>query len=355
MKILNKDLKAGVVKIAVENFDDLWYLSHVIVPGDVVKAKTERRLKGKDDMERAGKSERVTVTVSIKVEKAEFKLDNDTFRISGVIEQAPEDVVSMGSHHTFNVEKGTILSIKKDRWRSFDLERLGDAERSTARPKLLIAVIDEGEACIGLVRESKIEEYDLSKLIGGKYDTKGRQERKEQFYHELSDFISQTVGKENVSAIIIAGAGFEKENFHKYIVEHDQKTAALSVVENIGSHGRSGISEVMKRSKARNIGEEVNAARDIKFVARLLEEIGKDSGLAVYGMTDVGNAASAGAVEFLLVCDDYFIKERDIIEPVMQSVKSSKGVVHLVNSAGDAGKQLTGLGCMAAVLRYKTK
>jgi len=355
MKIIHKDLRAGVVKVGVENLDDLWYLSHIINPGDIVKARTERRLKAKDDMVRAGKSERVTVTVSIKVEKAEFKLENDTYRITGVIEQAPEDVVSIGSHHTINVEKETVLSIIKDRWTAFDIERLKDAEKSAVRPKLLIAVIDEGEACIGLVRESKIEEYDLSKMIGGKYDTKGRQERKEEFYKELSDLMSKTLQKENISSVILAGAGFEKENFYKYLAEHDRKVAAASVMENIGSHGRAGINEVMKRSKVKKIDEEVNAARDIKLVSRLLEEIGKESGLGIYGIGDVENAAAMGAIETLLVCDDYFMKTRERLEPLMQSVKAGKGIVHLVNNAGDAGKQLTGLGGIAAVLRFRTK
>ncbi len=353
MKILYRDLKHGRVKLKVENLDDLWYLSNVVNAGDLVKAKTERRIKSREDIARAGKSERRSITIAVRVEKADFQSERDTYRITGIIEQCPEDLISIGSHHTINVEKGTILTIIKDRWSGFDLQRLKDAERSALRPKLLIAVIDEGEVNLGLVRESKIEHYDLSKLIGGKYEIKGRRERKLEFYKDTAEFISNILKKVKVSALILAGAGFEKENFHKFLNEKYPEIAEISVLENIGSHGRTGINEVMKRAKVEKIGEEINAAREIRIIHRLLKEIGNDSGLGVYGLDDVENAAGMGAVEILLVCDDLFLKNRERIERIMQNVKSTRGDIHIVNHEGEAGKQLSSLGGIAGILRFK--
>lgn len=353
MKIFQKDLRHGKVKVGIENLDDLWYLSSVIRPGDLVSAKTERRIKGKDDMERAGKSERVTITITLNVEKADFKLENDTYRITGTIVEGPEDLVSIGTHHTINVEKETMLTIVKDRWGSYELDRLKDAEKSALRPKILIAVIDVGDAEIALVRESKIERYDLSKEIGGKYDTKGRQERKQEFYKDTSDALAAILAKENISGVIIAGAGFEKEYFYKYLAEKRPEIAKIATLENIGSHGEAGVNEVMKRSKAKKLDEEINAAKDIRMLSRVLEELGKESGLAVYGLADADNAASSGAIESLIICDDLFIKNRSRMEPLMQNVKNARGEVHILNHIGDAGKQLSALGGIAGVLRYK--
>lgn len=353
MKIFQKDLRHGKVKIGIENLDDLWYLSGIICPGDMVHAKTERRIKGKDDMERAGKSERVTITINLRVEKADFKLENDTFRITGIITDGPEDLISIGTHHTINVEKDSILTIVKDRWGIYELDRLKDAEKSALRPKILIAVIDVGDAEIALVRESKIERYDLSKAIGGKYDTCGRQERKQEFYKDTTDALAGILAKEAISGIIIAGAGFEKENFYRYLAEKRPEIAKIATLENIGSHGEAGVNEVMKRSRAKKIDEEINAAKDVRMLSRVLEELGKDSGLAVYGLPDAEGAACSGAVETLLICDDLFIKNRQRLEPIMQNVKNARGLVHILNHAGDAGKQLSSLGGIAAVLRYR--
>ena len=353
MKIIHRNLRAGEVKVAVESLDDLWYLSNIIRPGDLVKAKTERRLKGKDDMERSGKSERITITIVIRVEKGEFKLENDTYRINGTIVEGPEDLVSIGTHHTISVEKETVLTIIKNRWSDYEVGRLKEAEKSSLRPKLLIAVIDEGDAAVGLVRESKIEYFDLAKNIGGKYDTKGRQDRKAEFYSELSQLLDSVSKRENLSAIIVAGAGFEKENFLKYLAEKNKDLSRRCVVENIGSHGRAGISEVMKRAETKKIEEEVGSARDIRLMHQLLGEIGKESGLASYGLKDVENAAQSGAVELLLINDDLFMGKRNKVDEIMQSVKSSRGAVHIVNSESEAGKQLTSLGGIAGILRYK--
>jgi protein pelota len=355
MKIIHRNLRAGEVKVVIESLDDLWYLSNIVRPNDLVKAKTERRLKGKEDIERSGKSERVTITVAVKVEKAEFKLENDTFRINGTIEEGPEDLIAIGSHHTIPVEIGTILTVIKENWTSFELSRLKEAEKSTLRPKLVIAVIEEGDAAIGLVRESKIEYFDLAKNIGGKYDTKGRQDRKAEFYSELTQLLENIVKKENVSAVILAGAGFEKENYHKYLAEKSPALRAKCVVENIGSHGRVGINEVMKRSETKKIEDEINSAKDIKTMHRLLGEIGKDSGLAAYGMKDIENAAASGAIEVLLICDNLFMKNRNAVNRIIEETKSSQGTAHLLNAEGEAGKQLTGLGGIAGILRYRIK
>jgi protein pelota len=353
MKIFHVDRKHGVVKLLIENLDDLWYLSSVVETGDLVKTKTERRLKAKDDIGRSKGGERKVFTLAVRVEKADFKSDSDTFRITGMIEQGPEDFVAIGSHHTFNVEKGTKLTIVKERLSSIDLDRLREAESASLRPKILIAVIDEGDATIGLVRESKIQYYELSKLIGGKYDIKGRQERKAEFYKDAAKFMEEIAGRENLSAIIVAGAGFEKENFRRFLNENHPGTAKKVVMEHIGSHGRNGVQEVMKRSGVQKVIEEITSARDVQMVHRLLEEIGKDSGLGIYGLKEVRNAVNSGAVEKLLICDDLFLEKRVELEGMMQSAKATRGEVHLINHDSEAGKQLSSLGGIGAVLRYR--
>ena len=166
MKIFRRDFRHGIVKLQVENLDDLWYLNSIIKENDLVRTQTIRRIKGKKDLLR-GESERLTVTLTIKVEKTEFQPDSKVLRISGIIGECSLEEVSIGSHHTFNVDTDTVLTIKKERWFQLDLERLKEAEKSSLRPKLLVVVIEEGEAFIGLVRDSGIPYNDPSKAICG--------------------------------------------------------------------------------------------------------------------------------------------------------------------------------------------
>ncbi len=84
----------------------------------------------------------------------------------------------------------------------------------------------------------------------------------------------------------------------------------------------------------------------------LLREIGKDTGLGVYGIADVESACLVGNLKNLLVCDDMFLRERSKIEGMIDAVKSFKGSFHLINHDTDAGKQLCALGGIGGILRY---
>jgi protein pelota len=325
----------------------------VLREGDLITGKTERRIKSKEDKLRSDKGERKTITLGVRAGKVEFS--ESMLRATGVIEEGPDDIVAIGSHHTFNIEPGTVISVVKDRekWTDFELSRLKDAEKSALTPKLVVAVIDDGNANIGLIHESRIHYYDLSKEFGGKYYTKDRDKRKEEFYNETLNFLLAISRRENISNFIIAGAGFEKEYFHNYVSQKNPDFAKKCIAENIGSHGRNGIYEVLKRGTFKNLTEKLNAARDVTLVEKLLEQIGKDTGLAAYSLTDVERAVNSNAVETLLVNDSMFLKERMKIESMMNSVKAAKGSIHIINHETEAGQQLNALGGVAAILRFR--
>ncbi len=351
MKIVYRNLKQGIVKLRIENLDDLWYLSTVVKQGDRVKTKTERRIKSKSDVLRE-KSMRETVTLGIEIEEVNFS--EDMLRISGKIKEGPEDLISLGTHHTFNVQEGSSLRVTKKRWLDTELEQLKEAERASLRPKILILVIEEGECALGLLQESKIKYYDISKAIGGKYasvDERGK--RKREFYQELGELILRTTERENISGVIISGPGFEPENFHKFFLEKNPDLKEKTFLEKISSSGRAGVKEVAKRPLMKKISKELGSAREIQLVNQLLREVGKDSGLGVYSLPDVKNAANLGAIENLLIGDDFFLKNREAVEGIIKGVRKRGGKFHFINHQGEAGQQLRSLGGIAAILRFK--
>jgi len=151
----------------------------------------------------------------------------------------------------------------------------------------------------------------------------------------------------------VAGAGFEKEHFLHYLTEKQSTLAKKTRVENTGSNGRSAIAEVLKRDVVKKIGDEANAARDIRLLDKLLEHVGKDTGLGVYGLSEIKTTADYGAIETLVVSDSFFLEKRGELEKTMASVKDNSGVVHLINHESEAGEQLSSLGGIAAILRFK--
>ena len=51
MKIIFSDLKKGIIKLKVDNVDDLWHLTHVIDNGDIVEAVTYRKEEKREDID----------------------------------------------------------------------------------------------------------------------------------------------------------------------------------------------------------------------------------------------------------------------------------------------------------------
>lgn len=350
MKILRKDLKHGAVVVKTEVLDDLWYLSQVVESGDRVKTRTYRRIKDKEDGRSKG-GQRKAVTLGIAVEKSEFNAESDNLRISGTIVSGPEDLVSIGSYHSFNVGEDDTITVVKGRWTRNLLGRLEDAVKSSMRANVIVCILDRGDATVGVVSESRIRYVELQDNFGGKYDTSSN-DGKRGFYKGLAETLSRTDG-ENISAIILAGPGFEKENFLNYLREESSPLVEKMRVDNTGMSGRAGVEEVLKRDSFRGVVGELASARDIRLIEKVLMHVGKDDGLGVYSIADVKAAVDANAVQVLLVSDGFFADNRMSCEKIMNSVRNVKGSVHIVNSGGDPGRQLDSLGGVAAILRYR--
>jgi len=124
MKVLLENFKDSVVKVLVTDFNDLWHLENIIKPGDCVTAKTLRTI-FIDREETREKVKKKLVVLKIKVEKLEFAKSKNILRLSGKIEECPEEV-QKGSYHTIEVHPGKILKIEK-RWSEEEIKRLKKA------------------------------------------------------------------------------------------------------------------------------------------------------------------------------------------------------------------------------------
>ncbi|MFC2163216.1 mRNA surveillance protein pelota [Candidatus Altiarchaeota archaeon] len=352
MRIEKKDLRHGILRVRCENLDDLWYLGQVIRPADIVKGKTQRRIKDKDDV-KSGGGERKTITLTLRVEGAEYNKDSSSLRVSGIIEDGPLDLVGIGAHHTLNIDSESGITMIKEKWSKTDLSRINDACESTLRPKVLIVVLDDGEATLGLVRESCIDYIEFASNVGGKYDMKGRSSRITKFFDEVAELMAGNVASKNVSTIILAGPGFTKKTFRDHVLGKYPDLGRKCVVEDTGSSGRNGVQEVLKRGAVHKALEKVNSVRDSRLVNDVLVSIGNGTGLAAYGLDDVVSAVGSGAVDVLLVSDRFFFDAREKMEGLISSVRASRGSFHIVNHEEDAGRQLESLGGLAALLRYR--
>ncbi|AHL22380.1 mRNA surveillance protein pelota [Thermococcus nautili] len=357
MQILEEKPKEGIVKVKAETLDDLWHLYHVIDPGDIVYAKTLRKQAQRTDSLRAEKVEVIPVYLGVKAEKINFHKFANQVRVTGPIVYASREDVPLGKYHTITIEEGTVVTIQKPRWKEHHIERLKEAIEASKRAKVMIVVIDEGEADIALVREYGVEMVaSIRRNLGGKRYNTDRESEEKRFFHDLAKTMAELMEREKIEKAIVAGPGFVKEDFHKFLRENYPELAKKVVIEDTSVTGRTGIYEVIKRGTVDRVYHENRVAKEVQLVEKVLENIARNTGLATYGLREVEEAVNYGAVETLLVLDELLKGDlREKVEELMDAVRYSRGEVVIVSSEHEGGEKLKALGGLAALLRFRVK
>jgi len=352
MKIIHSDIRHGEAKIKVEQRDDLWYLRTLIEEGDSVQGQTVRKIRIGEEGQ-TPKIVKKAIFLKIRVEKVEFSKQADTLRVLGTVIDGPEDV-PRGEHHSFAIDDGTVITIIKERWLSYHLERLREAS-TTQASKTLICVFDREEAYFALMKRYG---HEVLSHIHGTVEKKAEKvPGARNFYEEIIIMLLAYVKQYSLDHIIMASPAFWKEEFAKHLKDAELKKRII--LTSCSSCDPAAINEILQRKEVEQALREDRVVQETKLVEQLLTEIGKGGGLAAYGMVDVGQKAAAGAVGTLMVTDSRIQGAREAgeygkLEQVMRAVEDAKGKVHLITSEHECGKKLDGLGGIGAILRYKT-
>jgi protein pelota len=347
-RVIYKDLKHGKIKLAVETLDDLWHIQHLVEPGDIAMSSTWRREREARDKIRPERLEKRRVTISIHVESVEFHRHSNCLRLLGTIVAGPD----MGKHHSFSFEPGSRLAITKE-WKPDHLERIRDAVRASQRPRVLLVALDDSSAEVALVRQYGLDGLGtISRPRAGKLYEVERDADEKKFFHKLAEAINDIISREGVQTAIVAGPGFTKNAFAAFLREKFQELAPRIKLDDVSSGGRAGLYEIVRRGLVERVSRDDHVSRETFAVEQLMTEIAK-GGLATYGVAEVGRAASAGAIEKLLVADELLRSNRADVEEGLERTRKTRGKVIIVSTEHDGGKQLQSLGGIAALLRFK--
>ena len=351
MKIIKQDTKDGIIEVVPETLDDLWHLSHIVEVGDNVSSKTTRRIQDNTgDKLRSDRGVKKTFYLGLDIENITFQLFTGKLRLTGVITRGPEDLIPLGSHHTLEVKLNTPLTIRKEKWPKWAINRLNQAIDASKKLSAIIVVLEDDTATLGLMRQFGIEYYGPIKgnVSGKRIVDKNRQKNIIQFYEKVIESITKF---DSIQNIVIAGPGFVKNDFYNYLKEKHKDLAEISIIEATGSGGRVGISEVLKKGTVEKLTSENRVAIEMGAINKLLEQIGRNSSKIAYGVREVKSAINLGAVDELLILDTKVADEG--MGELMDMVENMKGNVMVISSEHEGGKQLESLGGMAAILRYQ--
>ncbi len=343
MRVLKKNLRddEGEITLLPESLDDLWHLQHLIAPGDLVFALTHRKVQAATDKARPEKLERRPVRLGIQVEEIEFHIYSNWLRLHGIIRSG----MDVGSYHTLNIEVGTDLSIIKHHWRHDQLQRIEEAVAESQRPKVVLALVEEGEATIGVLRQFGVQMAAEIRSGSGKG---AGEDARENFFRSAADAIAQAAGED--AQVILAGPGFAKEDLRKIIDSSYPELSERITMDEASSIGRSGFQEVLRRGAVNPVLENSRIAMETRLIDDLFREIATD-GKAAYGIKEVETAMNYGAIDYLLVLDE--MARRRALDPLMRNVSNARGKVVIFSSEFEPGERLRSLGGLAALLRFK--
>jgi protein pelota len=350
MKIGYQNQKEGIIEVIPETLDDLWHLSHIVEEGDYVTSKTTRRIQDTTgDKLRSDRGVKKTFTLEVNVESISFHMFTGKLRLTGSITKGPEDLIPLGSHHTIEVKLNTPLKIRKEKWSKWTMDRLNQAIKASKKLSAIIILIEDDTATFGLIRQYGLEYYGpiIGNISGKQVLDKNRSKNLVKFYQSI---VKSLFKFNDIQNIVIAGPGFWKNDFFKFLQDNYPEIADKSILESTGSGGRVGIQEVLRKGTVEKLSAENRIAFEMKDVNNLLTLLSTNHELVVYGKSQVENAVNMGAVKKLLVRDLNI--RSDNLEKIMDLTENMGGEVTIISSEHEGGEQLQALGGVAAVLRY---
>ncbi len=350
LKILEKDLKKGIVKLVPENQDDLWILYSIIKPGDIVKAQTTREIKG----EHGGGSRRIPMTLAVQVKTLEFQPFTERLRIRGVVVEGPEKYGVKGHYHTLNIETGRPIIIVKEHWPAYIVKRILKA--SAPRGRLLLVALDYDEAKIALLGEQGVKSiYTGYSSLGGKRSPEDYERNLEAYLDEAATRIVEAVEREGAGAVIIASPGGLAERLRRKLV--DRGLRAMVIVDHVSIGGDPGIRELIHRDSVREAIKELSLVKAARILEEFKRRIVKEPDLVAYGLKEVEVAVSLNAVDKILVHESllrtYDEEIRERIDRLLDDAYRRGAEIVIVPRNSDISNEVEAFTGLIALLRYK--
>lgn len=287
----------------------------------------------------------------------------------------------------------------------FHLEPLRQMLRN---PRIVgFIILDSKEASFGLLNGERFEPVkNITSGISGKSGKGGQSQRRYErerdmeltfFFHRVAQYAQKEfLEKHKVMALMIGGPSTTKTNFvNGDYLHYELKDALLSTFDT-QSVGKEGLNEML--TKASETLKNMCFPEEKRLMQRLLEELNKQNGLAIYGLESVLEAINKGEVEIVLVTDstefveivvtcqvcglskkriiinkklqaiqemvsvlckqcksnEYEVEERDIIDVLEDAASQTDAKVEVISTDSEEKAQLTVLGGIAALLRYNS-
>ncbi len=343
MKIIKIDKKINEIIVFPETMDDLWHLEKIIEKGDIVKGKTDRKIKPRKEGE---KTIRQVINVEIEVENVNFQEYSENLKISGIIiGGTPKEFVELKAHQSIDIpiqEKARIIKKEIKKWH---LERLRKAEEESATTNMLTIVLDDETAELAFVNQFSITRKGT---INTKKPGKMFEGQKTNYFEELMEKIITLKPKK----LLLAGPGFTKENLKKYLEEKNVLKGKI-ITETINSVGETGWRELVKSGKLCEVEKELQITKESKLVEEFLEKVAKEK--ADYGLKESEKLIKEGNAEKIIISETHLLQNREETEKIMRTGEKVGAEVHIISSKNPDERTIQNFGGITVIKSYKKR
>ena len=358
MEIIDYDEKRNKLKLKITSLDDFYFLYNFIRKGDLVKAKTTRKVQVGGE---SGDQVRIPMNLTIDVDQVGFQEFAKRIRVKGRIVEGPEKYVSIGSHHTINLEINDVFElIREDGFTEEDLDLLRETqEKFQGKPVILTAISDD-EATVGVLTPTGLKIVKTiyhSSPQKGFVSSKGDKEHINAFFAKVYGIIKELLDQYDTNIVIVAGPGFTKEHFSKFLKETNKHIVVYT--DTVSNATENGLYEIIRRGIPDKIVQQHKIVEEARAIEELLMHLGKNDGLVVLGLDRVYNAVTYGVAEKILVSfskiNSLIGEEREKLMGILKQAKIYKVKVVFISNLHPLGEQFERMGGIAAILRYKTE
>jgi len=339
MQLVFADRKSKRIRVVPETLEDLWVLERAVDRGDVVEGVVLRRVKREGER---GPGRVFRVFVRVLVEDVAFHEYSGALRISGtVVEARPEEYVGKGRYQTVEIRKGTELTFEKKQWSEHVLDEIRKAVEESKRPTITIVSMDDEGALV----------CTLSQRLHRRGYVKNPRKGKRGEVQDFSEYYGQVlrlVSELEPDLVVVGSPGFFYEDFIRFA--KSKGSAKRFVGVRVSLAGMKGVHEILA-NRLEDVVQNHRLSEILRYVQEFTARLAKGEPVAVG--EEVEEYAVSGAVEVLLMHEEYFLKNRETARRILDAVRDGGGKIFIVPKTFEPAYMVEKMGGVVAILRYR--
>ena len=221
-----------------------------------------------------------------------------------------------------------------------------------------LVVMDRREGTVAMLKGKQIIELSsATSNVPGKTRAGGqsaarymriREDAAKDFYKKVAAMMQDAfLGNDEIKGIIVGGPGPSKHDLiDKGYINQEIKKKIIGI-KDLSYTGSFGVQALVDKSDD-VLGEE-EIAEEKRIMAKFFELLRTNPGLVAYGEAEVKRNLEIGAVETLLVSEEY---TEEGIEAFEQTVEQFGSDLKIISTETREGVQLREIGKVAAILRF---